>query len=94
MKQKTPLADLKEDLIQTITNGNEALNDINDLRIRECCQTVLKLTLNAIIKRIDTELLPKEKEVIIDAHCKGQIIEESCGVSDAETYFNETLTQK
>ena len=46
------------------------------------------------IKEKIWQLLPKEKEVIIDAHCKGQIIEESCGVSDAETYFNETFTQK
>lgn len=95
MKQKTPLFDLKEDLIETITNGNEAFNDINDLRIRECCQEVLKLTLNAIIKRIDTELLPKEKEVIIES-LKFYMNTDGIGNADglAEVHFNETFTQK
>jgi hypothetical protein len=34
-------------------------------------------------------LLEKEKELLIDFHCEGQNIEESCGVSDAQDYYNE-----
>jgi hypothetical protein len=33
--------------------------------------------------------IEKEKELLIDFHCEGQNIEESCGVSDAKYYYNE-----
>lgn len=80
MKQKTPLTELISTIDTLISVLPEnALGAKNQL---------------IIVKSKAAELLPKEKEVIINAHCKGQIIEESCGISDAETYFNETFTQK
>jgi len=39
-------------------------------------------------------LLEKEKELLIDFHCEGQNIEESCGVSDAKDYYNEKFNNK
>lgn len=32
-----------------------------------------------------------EKQQIVDAHCDGQSIEDTSGVSDAEDYYNETF---
>jgi altronate dehydratase len=98
---KTPLFDLKEDLIETIETGNDALNDIENIPIRDACKKVLELTLNTIIKRIDEELLPKEKEVIEKA-CIDMvnIALDNVGNKNVsmqkefETYFNETFTQK
>jgi hypothetical protein len=43
-----------------------------------------------IINKAKT-LLEKEKELLIDFHCEGQNIEESCGVSDAKDYYNEKI---
>ena len=97
MKQKTPLFDLKEDLIQCIETGSDALNDIKNLPIRNACKEVLEITLNTIIKRIDEELLPKEKEVIKDAFIAGD--KTDCFIEQnihefATDYFNKTFTQK
>jgi predicted Holliday junction resolvase-like endonuclease len=93
MENKTPMQDLLEDLQQTKITSIEALNDINDKFIRETCQTAVTKTLDCIIGRIENELLPKEKELLIDFHCEGQNIEESCGVSDAQDYYNEKFNK-
>lgn len=65
MKQ-TAMQDLREDLVETIETSLNALKEINNEEIRLSCQDVVKRTLNAIIKRIDEELLEMEKEQIID----------------------------
>ena len=94
MKQKTPLTDLKEDLIQAIETGCDALNDIGNLTIRNACKEVLEITLNTVIKRIDTELLPKEKEVITGTYDDGYVNGMQEIKPSSLDYFNETFTQK
>ncbi len=59
---KTAMQELRDDLVETLKTGNEALNEIKDKSIRESCQKVVQLTLESIIKRIDEELLEMEKE--------------------------------
>jgi predicted RND superfamily exporter protein len=66
MKQSA-MQDLRNDLVETISSSTEALEVINNEVIRLACQDVVKRTLNAIIKRIDDELLEKEKEQITEA---------------------------
>jgi len=51
-------------------------------------------TAKLIKYRLKNELLEKEKELLIDFHCEGQNIEESCGVSDAKDYYNEKFKNK
>jgi hypothetical protein len=94
MKQKTPLFDLKEDLVEAIETCSDALNGIENLPIRNACKEVLELTLNAIIKRIDEELLPKEKEVITDTYDDGYVNGMQNRKPSSLDYFNETFTQK
>jgi len=59
---KTAMQELRDDLVATLKTGDEALNEIQDISIRESCQKVVQLTLESIIKRIDDELLEMEKE--------------------------------
>ena len=61
--QLTPMQDLLEDLKESKVTVIEALNDINNVSTREICKEVVTTTLNVIIGRIETELLPKEKQV-------------------------------
>lgn len=54
----------------------------------------LELTIPEIINEnaIDkTYWIEKEKEQIIDAHCAGQDIEDTSGVSDALEYIEKTF---
>jgi len=67
MENKTPMQDLLADLKETKISAFETLNEINDKHVRECCQEVVTKTLDCIIERIETELLPKEKQVIENA---------------------------
>jgi hypothetical protein len=62
---KTAMQELRDDLVATLKTGDEALNEIQDISIRESCQKVVQLTLESIIKRIDEELLEMEKEQMI-----------------------------
>ncbi len=59
---KTAMQELRDDLVETLKTGDDALNEIKDKSIRESCQKVVQLTLESIIKRIDEELLEMEKE--------------------------------
>ena len=59
---RTAMQELRDDLVATLKTGDEALNEIQDISIRESCQKVVQLTLESIIKRIDEELLEMEKE--------------------------------
>jgi hypothetical protein len=68
---KTAMQELRDDLVATLKTGDEALNEIQDISIRESCQKVVQLTLESIIKRIDEELLEMEKEQMKDAYLRG-----------------------
>jgi len=63
---KTAMQELKSDLVSAIHTGNKALEEINDLQTREACQAVVKITIDNILNRIDTELLYLEKEQMIE----------------------------
>lgn len=65
------MQDLREDLAETIETSLNALKEINNEEIRLSCQDVVKRTLNAIIKRIDEELLEMEKQQIMDGSDDG-----------------------
>ena len=89
---KTAMQELRDDLVETLKTGNEALNEIKDKSIRESCQKVVQLTLESIIKRIDEELLEMEKEIIQDAHFEGQFDETDDWPKEiAEQYYSETF---
>lgn len=94
MKQSA-MQDLREDLVETISSSTEALEEINNEEIRLACQDVVRRTLNAIIKRIDDELLEKEKEQITDAYDQDLY----SGLSghrkfeNGEHYYNETFNK-
>ena len=85
MNELTPMQDLLQDLKETKINAIDALNDINDIHIRAGCQEVVAKTLDCIIERIETELLPKEKQTIKDAHEDGADWQ---GTIEAEDYYN------
>jgi len=63
---KTAMQELREDLIISIGTCNKALEEIKDLRTREACQAVVKITIDNILNRIDAELLEMEKEQMIE----------------------------
>jgi hypothetical protein len=85
---KTAMQDLREDLIISIGTCNKALEEIKDLRTREACQAVVNLTIDNILNRIDTELLEKEKQQIIDAFDKAYPYD-IVGYNAAEQYYTE-----
>lgn len=68
---KTAMQDLKEDLIETLSLAQEPLKEIIDPTTKEACVSVLKETINAIIERINNELLQTEKQQIIDSFNQG-----------------------
>lgn len=90
--RKTAMQNLKEDLLETIMTGKEALNKIQDVNIKSACKTTLETTIKDIINRIDNELLEMEKEQIIDAFSAINGFENLLK-EDAEKYYNETYTQ-
>jgi hypothetical protein len=47
--------------------------------------------LDFVITAIKSDFKELEKRQIIDAHCDGQSIEDTSGVSNAEDYYNETF---
>jgi len=89
-KKQTVMQDLREDLLASINSAKEALSEIENQVVRSACQEVARLTLKQIIKRIDDELLEKEKQQIIEAHAVGRIKECSGINTDGEQYYNET----
>jgi hypothetical protein len=90
MAKQTAMMDLRADLVKSIESSLQALSEINDPELRAACQNVVSIALKAVIKRIDDELLPMEREQIIDAHCDGQDITDTAGVPDAQNYFTQT----
>jgi len=83
---QTAMQELKSDLLTAIGTCNEALEEIKDLRTREACQAVVNLTIDNIIKRIDTELLAMEKEQIMQAFEHVDF-----NLDDGLHYYNETF---
>lgn len=90
---KTAMQELKSDLLTAIHTCNEALEEIKDLQTRNACQTVVNLTIDNILNRIDTELLEMEKEHIIIAEMETLRVIEKYGISSIEPLINE-LKQK
>ena len=96
---RTAMQDLREDLIISIGTCNKALEEIKDLRTREACQSVVNLTIDNILNRIDTELLEMEKEQICNAYevgiTRGMSYDEDIyhkkNWSSSEQYYNETF---
>jgi hypothetical protein len=62
---KTAMQELKSDLVLTKETTKNSFLEIENQEIREVCIGVVEITLNAIVKRIDTELLAMEKEQVI-----------------------------
>lgn len=95
MKQ-TAMQDLRQDLLDTIVTGSDALNEIEDEQIRNGAKTLFQTTINTIISRIDEELLEIEKQQIIDFanDLLAQNNVNYIAVPDlAEQYYNETYNQ-
>lgn len=93
--RKTAMQNLKDDLLETIITGKEALNEIKDVNIKSACKTTLETTIQDIIKRIDNELLEEEKDIITEAYSQGRIDEETRFpyATDGEDYFKLEFTQ-
>ena len=93
--RKTAMQNLKDDLLETIITGKEALNEIKDVNIKSACKTTLETTIKDIIKRIDNELLEIEKDIITEAYSQGRIDEETRFpyATDGEDYFKLEFTQ-
>jgi hypothetical protein len=96
--KKTAMQELKSDLVLTKETTKNSFLEIKNQEIREVCIGVVEITLNAIIKRIDTELLEMEKEQIMDAYTDGKIngMDISHPLSiikeiTATDYYNETF---
>ena len=90
---RTAMQELRDDLVATLKTGDEALNEIQDISIRESCQKVVQLTLESIITRIDEELLEMEKEQMKKFYGKLQVDENNL-ILDFEQYYNETFKQQ
>lgn len=89
-KQKTAMLDLKEDLLKSIETSSIALEDIEDLHVRECCIASVKITLSTIIKRIDNELFEVEKNQMRRIYNQGGTWASEIG---SEEFFDQDYTQ-
>jgi hypothetical protein len=92
-KKQTAMQDLRDDLVDSVESSLKALEEIEDGIVRQACQMVVKNTLDAIIKRVDGELLEMEKEQIEDAHEIGYINGGNHKSVNGEQYYNETYRQ-
>ena len=61
----TPMQDLKKDLIDTKTTTKEAIDEVKNESTRTKLNKYVQKTLDAIIHRIDTELIPMETEQLL-----------------------------
>lgn len=61
----TPMQDLKEDLIDTKTTAKEAIDEVKHEFSRTELNKYVQKTLDAIIHRIETELIPMETEQLL-----------------------------
>ena len=88
---KTAMQELKSGLILTKETTKNSFLEIENQEIRKVCIGVVEITLNAIIKRIDTELLAMEKEQIIDTWNNAINAVEKDKWESFEQYYNETF---
>ena len=88
---KTVMQELKSDLVLTKETTKNSFLEIENQEIRKVCIGVVEITLNAIIKRIDTELLAMEKELIIDTWNNAINAVEKDKWESFEQYYNETF---
>ena len=86
--QKTAILLLKEDLLETIITGKEALDKIKDVNIKSACKTTLETTIQDIINRIDDELFEIEKNQILKSFDKGFL-----DTIAPQKYYDKTYTQ-
>ncbi len=86
--QKTAMLLLKEDLLETIITGKEALDKIKDVNIKSACKTTLETTIQDIINRIDDELFEIEKNQILKSFEKGFL-----DPIAPQKYYDKTYTQ-
>ena len=84
------MQELKSDLVLTKETTKNSFLEIENQEIRKVCIGVVEITLNAIIKRIDTELLAMEKEQIIDTWNNAINAVEKDKWESFEQYYNET----
>ena len=85
------MQELKSGLILTKETTKNSFLEIENQEIRKVCIGVVEITLNAIIKRIDTELLAMEKEQIIDTWNNAINAVEKDKWESFEQYYNETF---
>ena len=85
------MQELKSDLVLTKETTKNSFLEIENQEIRKVCIGVVEITLNAIIKRIDTELLAMEKEHIIDTWNNAINAVEKDKWESFEQYYNETF---
>jgi len=90
MKQ-TAMQELKSDLVLTKETTKNSFLEIENQEIRKVCIGVVEITLNAIIKRIDTELLAMEKEQIMDTWNNAINAVEKDKWESFEQYYTETF---
>ena len=61
----TPMQDLKKDLIDTKTTTKKAIDEVKDEFLRTELNKYVQKTLEAIVHRIETELIPMETEQLL-----------------------------
>jgi len=81
---KTAMQELAHDLQKSIEELSETLKPIKDPFIRKTVINAVLIAYNCVLKRIDAELLKKEKQQIIDAFDEGYLL--PCS---GEQYYNE-----
>jgi hypothetical protein len=91
---KTPMQELLKDLKETKITGVEALNQMNDITLRNCSISILNKTLDCIINRIETELLPKEKDINENCYIQGFCDCDNSGIMDFKKYYKSIKKQK
>ena len=91
---KTALQELKEDLQESINGLPDTLKGINDLFVIKTVTDAVLIAYNCVLKRIDSELLEKAKQQIIDAYNDGGEKGFNKFGENAEQYYNETYNQK
>lgn len=67
---KTPMHDLKDDLIDTKVMVKKVIDEVKDESSRTELNKYVQATLDAIIHRINTELIPMETEKLIKTKLK------------------------
>lgn len=66
----TPMQDLKKDLIDTKTTAKESIDEVKDEFLRTELNKYVQKTLDTIIHRIETELIPIETEKLLKTKIK------------------------